>query len=135
MMGRFRTERRRFACDQDGGAQSIEFAIWLPIFFGILSIMIDATTMLRAHAVAYNVAGDAVRRWVQEDLSTPSAVRTWAASQGTFHGHAPTVTANETNGVKSVTLDYDMSQIDVVGGLIAFTPSNRLTASASAWAE
>lgn len=52
---------RRFRAD-DGGAVTIEFVIWLPVFFFILLMTTDLSMLLMRHANIWDVARDVARR-------------------------------------------------------------------------
>ncbi len=54
----------RFLRD-DRGSQSIQFVLWIPIFFGLLIIVMDATTLYITQTEMENVARDTARRMIK----------------------------------------------------------------------
>ena len=49
----------------DRGSQTIEFMLWIPIFVGLLIIVMDATTIYITHTEMENVARDTARRMIK----------------------------------------------------------------------
>jgi len=49
----------------DRGSQSIEFILWIPIFVGLLIIVMDATTLYITQTEMENVARDTARRMIK----------------------------------------------------------------------
>jgi len=49
----------------DGGSQSIEFILWVPIFVGLLMIVMDASTLYITQTEMENVARDTARRIIK----------------------------------------------------------------------
>jgi Flp pilus assembly protein TadG len=49
----------------DRGSQSIEFLLWVPIFVGLLVIVMDASTLYITQTEMENVARDTARRMIK----------------------------------------------------------------------
>ena len=49
----------------DRGSQSIAFVLWIPIFVGLLIIVMDATTLYITQTEMENVARDTARRMIK----------------------------------------------------------------------
>ncbi len=49
----------------DRGSQTIEFILWIPIFVGLLIIVMDATTLYITQTEMENVARDTARRIIK----------------------------------------------------------------------
>lgn len=119
--------------DEDGGTNTIEFVLWLPIFILILSVVVDVCFMFLAQAVMYDVASDTARRVAVG--TAPAAARAQAQTNATFNGAVPTVTIDDNkngSGVVEVVISHNVRDVDVVGvfGSVASTfASDQLSAT------
>ena len=67
----------RFRRDETG-ALTIEFVLWVPLFLGVLLLVVDATTIYITHSEMTNVARDTVRRMVTGVVLTEEEAETYA---------------------------------------------------------
>lgn len=131
---RFHFGVRRFLRDEDGSVFSIEFCLWVPILLVVIGIILDVSTVMRAQALAYNVASDAARRWVRGELTTTTAVETWSETNATFNGRTPTTTAIDNTDTVTVTISYDMNELEITG-TIGFVSGDSLVTMITHWKQ
>ncbi|MHA3979523.1 TadE/TadG family type IV pilus assembly protein [Halovulum sp. GXIMD14794] len=121
----FRQRLSELKQDEDGGTNTIEFVLWLPIFILILSIVVDVCFMFLAQAVMYDVASDTARRLAVSSGSQADIIAD-AKRNATFGGVEPAVvpTMNlDGTGVIRVVVTHKVQDVDVVGvfGSVAST--------------
>lgn len=64
----------------DKGTMTIEFVLWIPVIVGLLTVVIDATTLYITHTEMWNVARDTARRMVSGRITTLDEARACAAA-------------------------------------------------------
>lgn len=70
----------RFLRDEKG-TMTIEFVLWIPVIVGLLTVVIDATTLYITHTEMWNVARDTARRMVTGRITTLDEARSCAVAQ------------------------------------------------------
>jgi hypothetical protein len=63
------------------GLVSVEFVLWMPVFFLILAFTADACVLYLMQADMWNVARDTARRMATGQLTTTAAAQTYASGQ------------------------------------------------------
>lgn len=129
----FRQRLSELKQDEDGGTNTIEFVLWLPIFILILSIVVDVCFMFLAQAVMYDVASDTARRMAVGRFADTTAAEASANTAAAFNGtNASSTVTVGSDSVITVVIRHNVRDVDVIGvfGSVASTfGSDQLTAT------
>ncbi len=100
----------------DRGSQTIEFMLWIPIFVGLLIIVMDATTLYITQTEMENVARDTARRMVN-GLS-PALAEQHALNEMRLRNYPYSVTATFDPAIGAdVTIAIQSAAIGIMGYL------------------
>lgn len=103
----------RFTRDEDG-AVTVEFVLWLPVFFLILMLIVDATMVFSAEARLWTVARDAARQISIHRLSAEDAEE-FVHERSGFKPEKLTVTADDSKSDIWVRVTTPTSEVDMFG--------------------
>ena len=100
----------------DRGAVTIEFVLWVPIIMGLLVTAIDATTLYVTHTEMWNVARDTARRMVTGKFHTEAEAEAYAASAMNMRSAPYFVRATyDKDDVVEVIIAIGFSDISIAG--------------------
>lgn len=111
--GKFRRNLKRFS-DDDLGAVSVEFVLWMPVFLSILMLIVDATLVFSAEARLWSVARDAARQLSIYQL-TKDEVPDYIAKNAIGLNGNLTVTASDTGPDVWVQVTIPISDVSLFG--------------------
>jgi hypothetical protein len=123
----------RFLTDSKG-AVTIEFTVLVPAFVFVMVLFADTSIVYLTHSEMYNAARDIARRMATHELSTPDAVRSYAA-QHLFLGERQYYVDPDFGGVMSVSISVRVDQAVFFGAFFAPILGEALVASASVRSE
>lgn len=123
----------RFLTDSKG-AVTIEFTVLVPAFVFVLILFADTSIVYLTHSEMYNAARDIARRMATHELSTPDAVRNYAA-QHLFLGERQYTVNPDFGGVMAVSISVPVSQAVFFGAFFEPILGRALVASASVRSE
>ncbi|NNU79124.1 pilus assembly protein [Halovulum dunhuangense] len=122
-----RQVRRFLRMDEDGGTNTIEFVLWLPIFILILALVVDVCFLFLAQAVTFDVASDTARRRAVNFFTTDAAASNFLATEATFNNTAPVVATVTTSGVEvTARVEFAPGDLDLIG-VLGFISSDRMS--------
>lgn len=116
------------------GAVTIEFTVLVPAFVFLMILFADTSIVYLTHSEMYNAARDIARRMSTHELSTPEAVRTYAA-QHLFLGERTYLVIPDFGGVMTVSISVPVSQAVFFGAFFEPVIGRSLVASASVRSE
>lgn len=116
---------RRVTEDEDGTA-TVEFVLWVPVFFLILALVVDASMIFLSHANMWSVARDATRRISVREM-TGAEAQTYVADKLGFLSGAVVVTIDDVGPDVSVNIAAPISEMDMFG-ILGFVSSQNLNA-------
>lgn len=73
--------------DDETGAMTVDFVVWLPLFVGLLVIVTDASILYLTQTEMWNVARDTVRRMTTGQVATKNDAECWAKTELTQTSH------------------------------------------------
>ena len=104
--------------DDESGATTVEFVLWVPVFMFILMITVDVSLLFLRQSNLWQVARDtarqvSIRHWSGDVVGQAEA---YAVANGTFSGDVPTAKVVITgNTLVQVQLAVPMSEVGVFG--------------------
>ncbi|WP_167853459.1 TadE/TadG family type IV pilus assembly protein [Roseovarius aestuariivivens] len=107
---------RIFRRDTEGSA-SVEFVLWMPIFFGILMLVIDASILFMTQSNYWNVSRDTARL-VSRHAMDATAAEAYAKARASNGWATPTAEVTITNSTVTVNLSAparDLSVFNAIG--------------------
>jgi Flp pilus assembly protein TadG len=100
----------------DRGSQSIEFILWVPIFVGLLIIVMDATTLYITQTEMENVARDTARRMIKGLPSDLAETHAYNAMSLRDAGYSVVAKFDPDSGA-DVTISVQTGTISILGYL------------------
>lgn len=110
---------RSFLQDQKG-TMSIEAALWMPIFFFVLMITVDATAAINAKSQALRIIQDANRAYAIGRLTTVTATQDFIRTRLSDISPHATITTTVANGVVSSAVVMPATDLSGLGALPNF---------------
>ncbi|NNU79122.1 pilus assembly protein [Halovulum dunhuangense] len=120
--------------DENGGTNTIEFVLWLPIFIFVVCLVVDVCFLFLSQAIMFDVASDTARRAALglfngiDEAARNAAAEDFAADAATFLGVRPAVDASVDTNPVSIVITHDPSAIDLTG-VFGFISGTEMTAS------
>jgi Flp pilus assembly protein TadG len=121
-------EIRKFR-QSEAGTATVEAVIWLPIFFVVLFLMVDAAMIFNGQSQALRVVQDANRKMSIGGFSTPSEVEAYVVERLSPLSLEVSAISTVTVGVVTTTVTLPAADLQLSGFFGAFT---NLTLSVSA---
>lgn len=111
--------------DDEAGSVSLEYVIWLPLFFTFLLAIVEVSLILVSHARMWDVARDYGRRVAVGEMS---AVAAQAAALDSLPGMLVyNVTVDDTAQPGQVVVDVVAANPNIFFGVYSlFSPTNEL---------
>lgn len=102
--------------DDETGAMTVDFVVWLPLFVSLLVIVSDASILYLTQTEMWNVARDTVRRMTTQQLKSENDARCWAKAKLNLYSYlAYDVDATSTADVNSVVIRVALSDASAFG--------------------
>ena len=108
--------------DDESGATTVEFVLWVPVFMFILMITVDVSLLFLRQSNLWQVARDtarqvSIRHWGANNAIVVTEAEAYAVANGTFSGDVPTAKVVITEGTQrvQVQLAVPMSEVGVFG--------------------
>jgi Flp pilus assembly protein TadG len=122
--------------DDETGAMTVDFIVWLPLFVSLLVIVSDASILYLTQTEMWNVARDTVRRMTTQQLTSNSDARCWAKAKLNLYSYlAYDVEATSTTDMNSVVIKVALSDASAfgyfLGPVLGETISARVTMRAN----
>ena len=129
---------RRFSKADDGSA-TVEAVIWLPVFFGILILVTDASLLFNSQAQMLRIVQDANRAYSTGQLLDTNAVDSYITTRVSGITNRATISSSVDTtqvpaGVITTSLTIPADDLDAIGIIAGLTGFN-VTVSAQHYVE
>jgi Flp pilus assembly protein TadG len=101
--------------DDEKGAVTIEFVLWVPIFVGLLVFVTDASIVYLTHSEMWSVARDTVRRMTTGEIKTATEARDYAAAHLFLGNRTYVIDSNPLSADMNITIAVGLDGAAVFG--------------------
>ncbi len=113
-------------CRNTEGTATVETVLWLPIFFALFGLMVDASMIFNGHSRVMRVVQDGNRNLSVGRLNTELEVENWISTQLASLSNNVSVSTNITAGVATSTAYVPAVDLEILG---MFSALNTMTIS------
>ena len=125
----FRRDAWRCLRDDEIGAMTVDFVVWLPLFVSLLVIVSDASILYLTQTEMWNVARDTVRRMTTQQLKSENDAMCFAKAELNLYSYlAYEVDATSTADVNSVVIEVALADASAFGYFLGPVLGETITA-------
>ena len=109
--------------DDESGAVTVEFVLWVPVFVLILAITVDATVLFMTQANLWSIARDTTRLMAARYL-TDAEAEAYALDRMARWGGDTAIDASHTANYATVSFTVPVASVSPFNIVTAFTSGN-----------